>query len=96
MLAQEQRRITPSANPPYGAASWMVTKFQNNSEGARQQMDQSQRFGKWRQRLPKNTAKLADIVDEQIVALFESRGIIRHADYAGGRARSVRANCIPL
>jgi hypothetical protein len=59
-------------------------------------MNQSQRFGKWRKKLPKNTAKLADIVVEQIVPLFESRGIIRHADYAGGRARSMGANCIPL
>jgi hypothetical protein len=59
-------------------------------------MDQSQRFAKWRKKLPKNTAKLADIVVDQIIPLFEARGIIQHADYANGGALSVGANCIPL
>jgi hypothetical protein len=59
-------------------------------------MDQSKRFGRWRQRLPANTAKLVDLVTDQIVPLFQARGIIQHANYAGGSARSVGANCIPL
>lgn len=59
-------------------------------------MDQSKRFGKWQKTLPENTAKLVDLVTDQIVPLFQARGIIQHTDYAGGRTLSVGANCIPL
>lgn len=59
-------------------------------------MKQSERFEKWRQRVPTNTAKLVSAVVEQIVPLFQVRGIIQHADYAGGDAFNVSANCIPL
>jgi hypothetical protein len=59
-------------------------------------MDQSKRFERWRQRLPENTAKLVDLVVDQIIPLFQARGITQHPDYAGGRTLSVGANCIPL
>jgi len=59
-------------------------------------MDQSKRFEKWRQRLPENTASLVDNVVDQIIPLFQAHGITQHADYGGGRAVNVGANCVPL
>ena len=59
-------------------------------------MDQSDRFGRWRKKIPASTAKLVDLVSDQIVPLFQARGIVQHTDYAGGRTLSVGANCIPL
>lgn len=59
-------------------------------------MDQFKRFERWQRRIPANTSRLVDLVVDQIVPLFEARGIIRHDDYAGGKTQSVSANCIPL
>jgi hypothetical protein len=58
--------------------------------------DLEERFDRWRGRLPDRTANLVGKVVDELVPLYESAGLQRHKDYAGGDLRSVGSNCIPL
>jgi len=57
---------------------------------------QIRRFEQWRQRLNGHAALLVNLVLEEIVPQFISRGFDRFPDYAGDNSMAIGANCIPL
>jgi hypothetical protein len=54
------------------------------------------RFDRWRSRLPARTTYIVQRVVDELVPLYESAGLQRYKDYAGGDLRFVGSNCISL
>lgn len=58
--------------------------------------DHRKRFERWRNKLPEHTRYLVDQVLARIVPEFEARGFKWYDDFAGGDAKAVSYNEIPL
>lgn len=58
--------------------------------------DQIKRFERWRKRLPETATYLVSLVLNEIVPVFESKGLQRYPDYAGHSDYAGGPNTIPL